>query len=86
MDVDMNTLSLPISRYIFLENARWYLYPTIEDQLLAMYESRKGNNVDLTNVDKTITDVNTLIPEDDNKVYTQTEVDAIKAQLQTESA
>lgn len=68
------------------ENARWYLYPTIEDQLLAMYESRKGNNIPLTNVDKTITDVNTLIPEDDNKVYTQTEVDAIKNQLETESA
>ena len=66
------------------ENARWYLYPKSSAQLLAMYESRSGNNVPLTNIDKRITDVNSLIPVDENKIYTHTEVLAIKSQLEDE--
>ena len=49
-----------------------------------MHESRSGNNVRLTNIDKRITDVNSLIPVDENKIYTHTEVLAIKSQLEDE--
>lgn len=66
------------------ENARWLLYPTVEQQLIAMYESRQGNSIPLTNYDKRITDVNSLIPVDLNKTYTYGEVLAIKAQLEDE--
>ena len=66
------------------ENARWYLYPTIEEQLLAMHESRSGNGIPLTNIDKRIADIDSLIPVDQLKLYTLTEVRAIKAQLDEE--
>ena len=73
----------PESKFSY-ENARWYLYPTVEEQTLAMYENRSGNNVPLTNIDKRITDINSLIPVDLTKIYTLTEVRAIKSQLDEE--
>ena len=66
------------------EAARWYLYPTANDLTLAMYESRQGNSAPLTNCDKRITDVNTLVPVDNNKIYTHEEVLAIKSKLTEE--
>tara|TARA_R100000455_G_scaffold17859_1_gene8732 strand:- start:219 stop:488 length:270 start_codon:yes stop_codon:yes gene_type:complete len=63
------------------EAARWYLYPSLCTQLLALYENRNGNSAALTSCDKTITDVNALVPVDESKTYTQAEVDAIKAKL-----
>ena len=66
------------------EAARWYLYPTANDLTLAMYESRQGNSASLTNCDKKITDVNTLVPVDNNKIYTHEEVLEIKSKLTEE--
>lgn len=66
------------------ENARWLLYPTVEQQLIAMYESRQGNSIPLTNYDKRITDVNTLVPVDKDKIYTHTEVLEILTKLTQE--
>ena len=85
-DEENTDTDLSIEQTYSYESARWYLYPSVEAQLLAMYESRKGNDAPATNVDKTITDVDALIPEDDKRLYTQTEVDAFKKQLDEEPA
>ena len=82
-DTDKDLSTPPTYSY---EAARWFLYPSIEDQLLAMYESRKGNNAPLTNCDKTITNVDTLVPVDVDKIYTKEEVFAIRAKLIEEEA
>ena len=49
-----------------------------------MYESRQGNSAPLTNCDKRITDVNTLVPVDNNNIYTHDEVLEIKSKLTEE--
>jgi len=66
------------------EAARFYLYPTSEELTTALYESRKGNNTPLTNYDTKMTEVNTLVPVDDNKIYTHEEVLGIKSKLTEE--
>ena len=85
-DEEDTTTDLSLTIQYSYENARWALYPPVETQLLAMYESRKGNDVPITNVDKTITDFDALIPEDDNKLYTQAEINELKKKLEEEQA
>ncbi len=66
------------------EAARWFLYPDNDTLTLALYESRQGNSIPLTNYDKRITDVNTLVPVDKDKIYTHTEVLEILTKLTQE--
>ncbi|ADD95302.1 hypothetical protein [uncultured phage MedDCM-OCT-S05-C139] len=85
-DEDTTEKDLTIPPTYSYEAARFFLYPSIEQQLLAMYESRKGNNVPLDNCDKQITNVDTLVPVDLDKTYTEVEVIAIRTKLIEEEA
>ena len=80
-DTDTDITEYPSYSY---EAARWALYPTSEELTLALYESRQGNNTPLTNYDTKMTEVNTLVPVDDNKIYTHEEVLGIKSKLTEE--
>tara|TARA_A100001011_G_scaffold182743_1_gene191570 strand:+ start:1194 stop:1631 length:438 start_codon:yes stop_codon:yes gene_type:complete len=80
-DTDTDITEYPSYSY---EAARWALYPTSEELTTALYESRKGNNTPLTNYDTKMTEVNTLVPVDDNKIYTHEEVLGIKSKLTEE--
>ena len=51
-DEEDTETDLSIEPVYSYENARWYLYPSMEVQLLAMYEMRKGNDIPINNVDK----------------------------------
>jgi hypothetical protein len=80
-DTDTDITEYPSFSY---EAARWALYPSSEELTLALYESRKGNNIPITNYDKKLTDVNNLIPVDNSKIYTFAEIENFKKQLTEE--
>ena len=44
-----------------LQDRRWVLYPTIQDQLDALYQARQGNPAPLAAIDAQITATNQLI-------------------------
>jgi hypothetical protein len=61
--------------------ARLQLYPSDLEMLIALYESRKGNNAPLTSVDKRITDAQALVPVDNDKLYTEAEITEMTEKL-----
>ena len=60
------------------------MFPTDLEIMLAEHESRKGNNTPITAIDKKIAGVLTEVPVDENKIYTQEEVDALYKKINEE--
>jgi hypothetical protein len=63
---------------------RLQLYPSNTEINIALYESRKGNNTPLTSIDKRITDAQTLVPVDKDKLYTELEITELQEKLSSE--
>lgn len=80
---DTSTDLQPPNTYSY-EAARLYLFPTDLEIMLAEHESRKGNNTPITAIDKKIAGVLTEVPVDENKIYTQEEVDALYKKINEE--
>ena len=77
---DTNTDTTEYPEYSY-ESARWFLYPTSEEETTALYASRQGDNTLLTAHDKKMTDVNNLVPVDESKTYTHAEVLELRGKL-----
>ena len=81
---DTTTDLEPAPTYSY-EAARLYLYPSSLELMLAEHEARKGNTGPITVIDKHITDILTLVPVDESKVYTHAEVIALREKLEQET-
>ena len=67
------------------EAARLYLYPSSLELMLAEHEARKGNTAPIEVCDKKIADILTLVPVDENKIYTHEEVRTIHGKINEET-
>ena len=81
---DTTTDLEPAPTYSY-EAARLYLYPSSLELMLAEHEARKGNTGPINVIDKHITDILTLVPVDESKVYTHAEVIALREKLEQET-
>ena len=81
---DTTTDLEPAPTYSY-EAARLYLYPSSLELMLAEHEARKGNTAPIEVCDKKIADILTLIPVDENKIYTHEEVRTIHGQINEET-
>lgn len=81
---DTTTDLEPAPTYSY-EAARLYLYPSDIELMLAEHEARKGNTGPINVIDKHITDILTLVPVDESKVYTHAEVIALREKLEQET-
>ena len=81
---DTTTDLEPAPTYSY-EAARLYLYPSDIELMLAEHEARKGNTGPINVIDKHITDILTLVPVDESKIYTHAEVIALREKLEQET-
>ena len=81
---DTTTDLEPAPTYSY-EAARLYLYPSDIELMLAEHEARKGYTGPINVIDKHITDILTLVPVDESKIYTHAEVIALREKLEQET-